>query len=162
MRVKNGVFIFAKRIDDSIRLLGVKDEYETKGYQIARTLQSEFAENKITTQIKDLEIYNTETDVQILKTIRMLIIIATEKNHLSVGKQIAEKVKKEINPKLEYVFFVTLENNAESVNRTDICCDSVPSKFVQISKEHPIREFVDKVCYYLSSDSMEKSVTIPK
>ncbi|MCX4328305.1 MAG: tetratricopeptide repeat protein [Lachnospiraceae bacterium] len=162
MRVKNGVFIFAKRIDDSIRLLGVKDEYETKGYQIARTLQSEFAENKITTQIKDLEIYNTETDVQILKTIRMLIIIATEKNHLSVGKQIAEKVKKEINPKLEYVFFVTLENNAESVNRKDICCDSVPSKFVQISKEHPIREFVDKVCYYLSSDSMEKSVTIPK
>lgn len=99
MRVKNGVFIFAKRIDDSIRLLGVKDEYETKGYQIARTLQSEFAENKITTQIKDLEIYNTETDVQILKTIRMLIIIATEKNHLSVGKQIVEKVKKEINPK---------------------------------------------------------------
>lgn len=162
MHVKNGVFIFAKRIDDSMRLLGVKDEYETKGYQIARTLQSKLTENKITTQIKDLEIYNTETDIQILKTIRMLIIIATERNHLSVGKQIVEKVKKEINPKLEYVFFVTLENNVESVKHTDICCDSIPSIYVQISKDHPIPEFVDKVCYYLSSDSAEESLAIPK
>lgn len=162
MRVKNGVFIFAKRIDDSIRLLGVKDEFETKGYQIARTLQSKFAENKIPTQINDLEIYNTEPDVQILKTIRMLIIIATEKNHLNVGKQIVEKVKKEINPKLEYVFFVTLENNAESVKDMDICCNSVTSKFVQISKDHPIPEFVDEVRYYLSSNSIEESLEIPK
>lgn len=163
MRIKNnGIFIFAKRIDDTIHLLGVKDEYETRGYQIARTLQSEFLENKIITQIRDLERYNTETDVQILKTIRILIIIVAEKNHLSVGKQIVEKVKKEINPKLEFVFFVTLENNAESVKYADICCDSVPSKFVQISKNHPIPQFIDNVRYYLSSNSVEESLAIPK
>lgn len=162
MCVKNRVYIIANRIDNFVHLIGVEGEYETRDYKIARALQSKLTENSIITQIEDLETYYTEVEVQDIKNARMLIIIATEDKHIEVGNQIIDKVKKEMNSKLEYVFFVELENRVESIKYRDTCYENIVSEFVEISKEHPILELVDKVCYYLFSYSNYERVIIPK
>lgn len=146
------VYLISKRIDSTLRLLGVTEEYETKDFKVACMLKQKLSEKNISTFLKDSDVCFNESDIQDISFAKVIILFVTNFDNLNLENQIIDKIQSTGNSKLEYIFFLTFDN-IENINRDiDIrCLDGIVSKFVQISESYTIADLVNEVVNCLST-----------
>lgn len=146
---KINVYLFSKRIDSDLRLLGVTEECETRDFQIARILVKNLSEKNISAYLKDLDTCFNNAEIQDLSSVRVIVLFITGSDNLNFINQIIDKFQSTGKSNLEYIFFLTLDN-IETIYRDIRCFDGLVSKFVQISESYTIVDFVNELVSCLS------------
>lgn len=155
------VYLISKRIDDTLHLLGVTEECETRDFQIARILMKNLSEKNISACLKDLDVCFNEADLQELSCARIIILFVTYSNNLNFENQIINKIQSTGNSNLKYIFFLSFDS-IENINIDFKCYDGLVSKFVQISESYTVSDFVSEVIRCLSSKHFkEDRIQIP-
>ena len=155
------VYLISKRIDSTLRLLGVTESYETRDFQIARILMKNLSERNISTNLKDLDVCFNEANIQDLSYARVIVLFVTNSDNLTVENQLIDKIQSTGDSKLEYIFFLTFDS-IENINKDIRFFDGLVSKFVQISESYTITDFVNEVISCMSSKYFkEERIQIP-
>lgn len=162
---ENNVIILAKKIDDSINFLGSDCVCETRDIKIAFSLQNVLAKKGVKVQLIDLDLCGSEPDQEIVNSARILILVATKASYFDFGKRVILKIEADPNAIVEHAFFVTIKGDNDINERDIFSINSYPGPilniFVEISSDHPVTSFANKICRCLSVNSAANRISFP-